>query len=99
MAVKRIYCDKSEIVLYVVGKNKVQSMNVTYDRIVNVRFEKCKEFQWFRFVPSEKICITVSGRGEPVEYTKMKEKKFFKEYKMELEEFCKRNRVTFYKNI
>jgi hypothetical protein len=98
MANKRILCDKTELVLTIVGKKKVDTINLTYNQITSITIEDCKEFRFFRTVPSERILIRTSKRPEPITYTKCKEKKFFDEYKQELTEFAKNNRITFYNN-
>ena len=99
MANKRVLCDKTEVVLTVLGKNKAQIINLTYDQIVSIRFEPCREFRFFRRVPSERIVITTSKGEQPIIYTKVKEKKFFDEYKKDLKEFAENNRITFYDNL
>lgn len=99
MANKRVLCDKTELVLTVPGKNKVSIENLTYEQIVSIRFEPCKEFRFFRMVPSERIVITTSKHEKPIIYTKQKEKKHFNEYKRDLKEFAENNRVTFYNNL
>ncbi|NMA94560.1 MAG: hypothetical protein GX974_00795 [Clostridiales bacterium] len=99
MANKRILCDKTELVLTVVGKKRVSIVNLTYEQIVSIRFEPFKEFRFFRKVPSERISITTSKLGSPIVYTKYKEKKYFEEYKKELRKFAEDNRVTFYDDL
>ena len=95
MANRRILCDKTELVLTIVGK-RVNILNLPYNQITSISIEPCKEFRFFRMVPSERIVIRTSKRPEPIVYTKYKEKKFFDEYKRELTEFAKNNRITFY---
>ena len=98
MANRHILCDKTELVLTIIGKKRVNILNVPYNQITSISFEPCKEFRFFRMVPSERIIIRTSKRPEPIVYTKYKEKKFFDEYKQELAEFAKNNRITFYDN-
>ena len=99
MASRRIMCDKTEIILFIGGKKKVNSLNLTYDQIISITFESCKVFRLFKRVPSKKITIRTSKRGEPIIYNRYKEKKYFEEYKQELEKFCRENRITFYDNL
>lgn len=99
MALRHIFCDKTELVLMVETKKKVQPLNVTYDQIIRIQFEPCKEFRFFRFVPSEKIQIMTRKREQPVEYTMYKEKQYFGEYKKELEKFARENKITFINNL
>lgn len=99
MAQKRVLCDKTEMVLMVVGKKKVEAVNLRADQITNIRFEECKELKFFWLVPSERIVITSSKRGEPIVYTKMREKRYFEEYKKDMEKFAVENRITFYNNL
>jgi len=74
-------------------------LNLKYNQISRIQFDPCREFRIFRFVPSEKISIYTPKRGEPLIYTKLKEKAFFEQYKQELAKFAKDNRVTFTDNL
>jgi hypothetical protein len=99
MSTKEIYFDQTEIVLTIEGKNKVTTLNVTYDQIVHIKFDPCMERKFFRKIPSEKIEIMVKKRQLPIIYTKLKSKKYFEEYKNELEKFSINNRITFFNNL
>lgn len=96
MANERVLFDKTEVMLTIVGKNRVSVLNVTYDKLITVQFEPIKEFKFFRMVPSEQIKIKCSGREQPVIYKRSKEKKYFDAYKAGFRKFCKENRITFY---
>jgi hypothetical protein len=96
---RRIFVDKSELVLTVIGKKKAQVLNVPYDSVKSIRFEPDKAFKLYKFVPSERIVIEVSSRLDPVIYRKANEKKFFDTYKKELEEFVKRHHITFHNTV
>ncbi len=99
LASRRIYCDKTELVLVVVGKNRVSTVNLKYDEIVSIRFQRCKEVRFFWPVSSERIVITTRKSDKPFIYTKYREKKFFNEYKQGLAKFAKENNVTFYNEL
>jgi hypothetical protein len=99
MAYEHIMFDKTEIVLIVMGKKKPQVLNVTYDKIMRIQFDRFMERKFFKKVPSEKIIIMIRGRDSAVEFTKLKEKKYFEKYKEGLRKFAKDNRLTFMDNI
>jgi len=99
MAYEHIMFDKTEIVLIVMGKKKPQVLNVTYDKIMRIQFDRFMVRKLFKKVPSEKIIIMIRGRDSAVEFTKLKEKKFFGIYKEGLRKFAKDNRLTFIDNI
>lgn len=94
MAKRRIYFDKSEVVLIVPGKNKTSNYNVTSNMMNRIKFDKCKEFA-FGFIPksSEKITIVASNLPGEVVYTKGENKAFFDTYKEEFRQFAKENRI------
>src|SRR5690242_14720686 len=98
MAQRHIMVDKTEIVLMVAGKKKYEIVNLSYDQIVRVQFDKCKETRFFWRVESESITIITSKRP-PIVYKKFQEKNFFDEYKNSLEKFCKDNHITFTNNL
>ena len=95
--VEHIIADDTELILMVRGKNKYETMHLTYDQIKRIRICKCNEFSLLkmRSVPSEKIEILASNAEQPIVFTKMKEQPFFDAYKQKLAEFAKRNRVSF----
>ncbi|MGE5552218.1 MAG: hypothetical protein ACM3ZC_17075 [Bacteroidota bacterium] len=95
MAKRHILRDKTELVCFVEGKKDFKVVNLTYEKIAGIRIEACKEFRWFRFVPSEMIVITVKGRNQPLVYKKAKEKKYFQEYKDLLAEFAREHWLSF----
>jgi hypothetical protein len=95
-AKRRMTFDKTEIVLMT---DKSQILNLTYDQIVRIQFDKCIEKKLFSKFDSEKIEIMTRKQSEPVIYYKSKEKEFFEEYKEELAKFAKANRITFINNL
>lgn len=99
MAVRHVLFDKTEIVLMYPKKKKFVTVNLTYDQISRIQFDKFKEFKFFRKVPSEKITIVNSKVKPPIVYTKQKEKKFFEEYKEGFKKFVKDNNITFINNL
>ncbi len=99
MAQRHVYFDKTELVLAFAQGKKFRSLNLSYDQITRIQFDECTEYSLFRRVPSEKITVVTPKRGEPIVYTKMKEKKFFDEYKAGFEKFAKDNRITFQNNL
>ena len=99
MAVRRINCDKTEIIVMVEGRKRVRMLNLTYEQITRIQFDKFEERRFLFFkVPSEKITIVTGKRNEPIVYTKIKEKKYFDQYKEELRKFVKDNSVSFVDN-
>jgi len=98
MAQRHILVDKTELVLNVEGKKKFEVVNLTYDQIVRVQFDKIKDRFLFLQNDSEAITIVSSKRGSII-FKKSKEKSFFEDYKKGLEKFCKDNNVTFTNNL
>ena len=96
MAQRRIYVDKTEIVFLVPTKNSMVRHNITAKDISRIQFDKSQK-NILGFIKSETETITVvSGKaGAPIVYKKSQNKKFFDEYKKELEKFAKDNNVTF----
>jgi len=96
MAQRRIYVDKTEIVFLVPTKNSMSRYNLSARDITRIQFDK-SVINIFGFIKSESETITVvSGKaGAPIVYKKSQNKKFFDEYKRELEKFAKDNSVTF----
>lgn len=94
MASRKIVCDKTEIIL-VDEKNNGRISNFTYDQIVQIQISNCNEFSWFRKIPGEKIEVFARKFSEPFVFLKSKNRNFFEEYKTELKEFAKNNRITF----
>ena len=95
----RMYIDKMEIVFLVPAKNKTVRHNLSASDIARVQFDKSVT-KTLGFIKSEDETITVvSGKvGAPMIYKKSKNKKHFDEYKRGLEEFARRNNVTFIDN-
>lgn len=96
---RRIYFDKSEMILTVVGKKKTITVHLTSDQITRIQYDKCTERK-FGIIPqdSEKIAITTPKQGQPIEFYKSKNKELFDTYKEELAEYAKTYRVTFADN-
>ncbi len=99
MAERQIYVDKSEIVLLVPAKNKMKRYNLAAGDVNRIQFDKSAN-KILGFIKSETETITVtSGKvGTPMVYKKNQNKKYFDEYKRELERFAKDNYVTFADN-
>lgn len=94
-----IIFDKTEIVMKYKTKNRIESINLTYDQIKNIRINNCREWQFLKRVPSEEIIITHSRNVTPIIYTKMKDKRYFDSYKSGLRKFAKDNGITLYDNV
>lgn len=96
MAQRRIYADKTEVVFLVPTKNKMVRYNLASSDIVRIQFDK-SIVNILGFIKSETETITVvSGKVKaPIVYKKNQNKKYFDEYKSELERFAKQNYVTF----
>ncbi|WP_105615440.1 hypothetical protein [Vallitalea okinawensis] len=96
---RRILLDKTELVLIVAGKKEVKTLNLTYEDIQAIIFEPCREFRYFNVVSSERIVINTSQSSHPILYPKLKNKKYFEEYKQGLTRFAISNRITFHNNL
>ena len=99
MARRRIYVDKSELVLIVPHDGKTATYNLVSNHINRIEFEPCEEFL-FGFIPqkSEKITIVAANTPEGVVYTRNANKAYFDVYKEELRQFAKENRIPFTDN-
>lgn len=91
---KHMYFDKNEIMLMYAEGNAYKSMNLTYDKIRQIKIEKCLERKFFKKVPSERIQIITKVSNTPIQYTRLKEKHYFEEYTKELSKFAKDNKIT-----
>ena len=96
MAKRRIYFDKSEIVLIVPGKKGASSYNLVSSNVNRIEFAKCKEFT-LGFIPKESEMIKIVGSNLPGEivYKKGENKAYFDTYKEEFAQYCKEYRVPF----
>ena len=94
-----IYIDKMEVVFRVPTKNKVVSKNLSASDITRIQFDKDTKniFGIFK-IESESITIVSGKAGAPIVYKKNQNKKYFDEYKRDLEQFAKANYVTFTDN-
>ena len=100
MAARHLVCDKTEIIVSIALKNKYKILNLTYEDVVRIQFDEIAERKMvFQKVPSEKITIVTGKHNAPIVYTKMKEKKFWDEYKKGLEKFATSNNITFVDNL
>ena len=100
MAQKRVYVDKTEVLFFVPAKNKIVRHSLTASNIVRIQFDNTTT-KILGFIKSETETITVvSGKlASPIVYKRNENKKYFNEYKRELENFAKQNYVTFIDNI
>lgn len=92
---ENILFDKTELTMAVLGQKRAEVVNATYDRINRIQIDSFMERKFLSKIPSEKISIFVTGRENPIVYTKLKEKEFFEGYKEKIREFAKENRITF----
>lgn len=100
MSKERLLFDKTEIVAMVMVENeraekRAQMLNLKYNKIVSITIKPHEEKTLFGKKPSELIEIVVSGRNEPIVYTKLKEKKYWEGYKEGLRKFARENRLSF----
>ena len=93
----KIMYDKTEIIVVDETGKRPALLNLPYDKITSIAFDKCKEGLFGK--PSEKISITVRGKEKPLVYYKGKEKEKFDRYKEMLTKFAKDNKVSFYNNL
>lgn len=99
MAVRHLLVDKTEMIMMIPQKKKYITRNAVYSDVRQIEFKKFEERRFlFLKKPSEKITITFTKGWPPVVFTYFKEKKYFEEYKAELERFCKDNRIQLIKD-
>ena len=96
MAQRRIYVDKTEVLFFVPAKNKSVRRSLTASDIVRIQFDKSVT-KILGFIKKETETITVvSGKlAAPIVFDRNQNKKYFDEYKRELENFAKQNYITF----
>ena len=95
MARKRIVVDRESVVLYMGMTKDDQVYTLSSSDIQRIQIDECREFSWFRRVPSEKITIFTSKASRSFAFTKGKNREYYEEYKKSLAEFAKKNYVTF----
>jgi len=100
MAKRMITFDTTEIVAMVeipgdgeFKKAQTRIMSMTYDKFSKISFVPCTERKLFKAVPSEKIVIKLKAMRQPIEFTKLKNKEFYEEYKEGFREFARKNRI------
>ncbi len=96
MAARRIYVDKTELILLVPTKSKIISHNLIAKDISRIQVAK-KESKILGFIKTTDETITiVSGKlSKPIVYKKSEHKAYFEDYKRELEKFAKDNYLNF----
>ena len=105
MATKRkVYFDKTEVVVLVKNGSSVQSYNLVSNNIVRIVYEKCKEYKFvyggIKLFPyeSERIVIVVAGSPGEIVVMKSLHKEFFDTYKEEFSEYAKQYRIQLIDN-
>ena len=95
MAKERIFVDKTEIVAGVTMGKSATRMSWTADQLQDITFMKMETKKLFKKVTTEMISIKKKGQpmGTPIIKTKSDDA-FWEGYKQQIEEYCKRNRVT-----
>jgi hypothetical protein len=97
---EKIMFDKTEIIFVDLSGKKAQALNLTYEKIISVRFDKTKVKSLFSSKDSERISITVRGKEQPLVLLQVKEKPdYWQGYKDGLTKFCKDNRISFYNEL
>jgi hypothetical protein len=95
---RQITFDKTELVLGFPAGKKYIVLNVSYEDIQRVQFDPITEMKLFRRIPSEKITIITSKRAQPIAYTKLKNEKFWDDYRTGFVKFAENNHITFADN-
>lgn len=95
---RQVNFDKTEIVAGFAAGKKYVVLNLSYEDIQRIQFDEITEMKLFRRIPSEKITIITSKRGEPIVYTKAKNEKFWDDYRAGFKKFAKSNNITFADN-
>ena len=98
MARQQIMFDKTEIVAGFPAGKRYQVLNLSYDDIQRIQFDRIQERKLWKKVPSEKITIVTGKYGQPIVYTKLKHQEHWSMYKEKLAEFAERNHITFADN-
>ena len=95
----KIVFDKTEIIVMDTSGSRARLHNLTFDKIVSIRFDNENVRILLATKPTEVITITVRGEENPIKLYRNKEEEFFEGYKTGLEEFAKTHRITFYNNL
>ncbi len=98
MAKRKIEFDTTEVVLATVFKNDMgkeipKILNLPYDQFLKIFFVPCEERKLFKAVPSEKIVLQIKKYAQPIEFTMMKNKEFYQDYKEGFRKFAEYNRI------
>ena len=97
---EKIMFDKTEIIFVDLSGKRAQVINLPYDKITSVHFDKTKVKGLFGSKDSERISISVRGKEQPLTLVQAKEKAdLWEGYKNGLDKFCKDNRVSFYNEL
>jgi len=99
MARDKIVFDKTEMVLTDNYGKRVVTHNLTYDKIVNIRFDNAKVRKLLWSVRTRRIAITVRKRENPIVIYEFMDKEYFEKYMEGLRKFAKDNRVSFYDDL
>jgi len=99
MARDKIVFDKTEVVLTDTYGKRVVTHNLTFEKIVNIRFDNVKVRNVLWMVPTRRIAITVRGRENPIVIYEFKDKEYFERYMDGLRKFAKDNRISFYDEL
>lgn len=98
MAKRKVMFDKTEVVAANVAKDEMgketpKIYHLTYDQFIKISFVPCEEKKLFKTVPSEKIVLQLKKYAYPLEYTLLKNKEYYQEYKEGFRTFAKENRI------
>jgi len=74
---KRIYTDRTELMLMYLDGNEYKTVNLNRDQIIRIQVDEFKERKFITRVPSEKIQIVTNKLSKPIVYTKLRKKKHF----------------------
>lgn len=101
---RRVYFDKTEVVVLVRNGSSIRSYNLVSNNIVRIVYEKCKEYKFvyggIKLFPYESERIVIAVVGSPGEVVMMKSinKEFFNTYKEEFREYAKQYRIQLIDN-
>lgn len=88
--------DRTELVIEHETKNRYETLNISYNQIIRIDFEKYVYKRLFKKEESERIILLIRGREEPLILTKRMCGQNFNEIKSGMKAFAKENKLTMF---
>jgi len=92
--------DKTEVTIVDETGKRARLLNLSYEDITSITLEPCRTTKLFKTIDDERLSFRVRRHEQPLTYLASKEYgDFFQQYKEQVIQFAKENRITFYNYV